>query len=317
MPGLVSVILSCLLLIGLGVSGLLVVRAQEERQKRAARLAAVATPHMRTLHVPLSAFTSPKPAKRTLLGSTAAVFGFDPARADQYPLRWWMILGIALAIAKLAHTVAAQLLGPLALPAFPACWVMLSRAAFGWITERRREKLLQQFPDALAMIVRSVGVGIPVMEAIRTVSREAPEPTRPEFARLVEQVSIGVTLEDALIEMARRANLPEYRFFATALALQSQTGGSLSATLEGLADVIRKRLALKARGHALSSEARASATVLAILPVAVGLLLAVINPQYISVLFTDPAGNAILGAAVVSLGFGMLTMRSIIRRTLS
>ena len=120
------------------------------------------------------------------------------------------------------------------------------------------------------MIVRSVRVGIPVMEAIRAVARETPEPTGPEFARLVDQVSIGVSLDDAVLDMARRCGIPEYRFFATALSLQNQTGGTLSETLENLADVIRKRVALAAKGKALASEARTSAMVLAALPIVTG-----------------------------------------------
>jgi tight adherence protein B len=152
---------------------------------------------------------------------------------------------------------------------------------------------------------------------MRSVGIEAAEPTRREFATLIEQLSIGVPLEDALFKMAHRVNLAEYRFFATALVLQAQTGGSLSATLESLGDVIRKRLALKARGHALASEARASAIVLGLLPVALGLMLWVMNPAYLGVLFTDPTGNTILGMAITSLGIGILVMRMIIQKSLS
>ena len=77
------------------------------------------------------------------------------------------------------------------------------------------------------------------MEAIRAVAREMPEPTAPEFARLVDQLSIGVALDEAVLEMSRRCGIPEYRFFATAISLQNQTGGAFSETLENLADVIR------------------------------------------------------------------------------
>ncbi len=118
--------------------------------------------------------------------------------------------------------------------------------------------LFQQFPDALAMIVRAVRVGLPIVEAIRVVARENAEPTAREFAGLVAQTTIGVPLDDALREMAERNRLPEYRFFATALSLQSQTGGGLTETLENLADTIRKRVAAKLRGHALAAEARMS-----------------------------------------------------------
>ncbi len=307
--------LSCVLLAGLGLSGLLVARQQAQYEKRAARLAAVAAPHAPAARGHVSAFTPPRPARRSLLESAMALFGIDLARADQYPMQWWAALGVTLAVAAGVCGIARGMVGNLALPVLPLGWMVLSRMFFGWAAGRRQDQLLKQFPDALAMIVRAVGVGIPVLEAMRAVSREAPEPSAPEFARLLEKISIGMSLQDALLDMARRTNLTEYRFFATTLSLQAQTGGALSATLDGLADVIRKRLALKERGHALSSEARMSATVLALLPLATGGLIFAMNPVYIGVLFTDPMGRSILGGAVVSLG--MVTMRTIIRRTLS
>jgi tight adherence protein B len=313
---LLLLVLSCLSLAGLGLSGMLVARLQENEKKLRARMRAIETPKEES-RLQLSAFTPPKPEKQPFYTLLADVFGIDTVRIDQYPLKWWVVLCIALGISVVLYTFAMPIFGRLALLIIPAGWVFLSRSFFGWVAGRRRGKLLQQFPDALAMIVRSVGVGIPVVVAMRSVGNDASEPTRGEFARLIEQLSIGVTLEDALFAMAHRSNLAEYRFFAAALTLQAQTGGSLGATLEGLADVIRKRLALKARGHALASEARASATVLAILPLALGLMLWVMNPQYISVLFTDHTGNAILGMAVGSLGMGILAMRTIIQKSLS
>ena len=138
--------------------------------------------------------------------------------------------------------------------------------------------LYAQFPDALAMIVRAVRVGIPLSEGIHTVAREATPPTGPEFGLLYDRVAIGVTLEDALREMAGRNQLAEYRFFATALALQSRTGGGLTEALEGLADVMRRRLALKARGLALAAEAKTSIMILASLPFVSGGALGGVEP---------------------------------------
>jgi tight adherence protein B len=200
--------------------------------------------------------------------------------------------------------------------AFPIAWVGLSRTFFGFFDRRFRERLLTQFPDALAMIVRSVRVGIPVQEAIRTVARELPDPTGPEFSRLVSEVSVGVNMDDAMNQMARRAGLPEYRFFATALSLQNQTGGALSETLDNLADVIRKRSALKAKGMAMASEAKATAGILAALPVVISLILWALNPSYIALLFNDPTGHNLLGAAVLSLITGLFVIRTIIKRSL-
>ena len=198
----------------------------------------------------------------------------------------------------------------------PAVWVLLCRSFFGWAENRQRDKLLAQFPDALAMIVRSVRVGIPVMEAMRAVAREIPAPTGPEFDRLVNRVAVGGPLEDAILDMARRTGLPEYRFFATAVSLQNQTGGKLSDALDGLADVIRKRMALKSKGRAMTSEARASTMVLAAMPVVTGAGLWALNPKYMNVLADTATGHKIFGMAVLSLSIGLIVMRTIIRKTL-
>jgi len=117
--------------------------------------------------------------------------------------------------------------------------------------------------------------------------------------------------------MAEHNKVPEYRFFATALSLQSQTGGGISETLENLADVIRKRVAARARGKALASEARASAGALAILPVLAMAALWLMNPGYINVLFVNPTGHEILAAGALLLGFGIFAMRTIIQRSLT
>jgi tight adherence protein B len=246
----------------------------------------------------------------------AWAFGFDAASPDRYPLRWWIVVSITLALSLAGRSVVAEVNSSLAWFAIPVTWVGLSRAFFGWFDRRQRERLLAQFPDALAMIVRSVRVGIPVQEAIRTVAREAAQPTGGEFSRLIDDVSVGVTMDDAMNKMARRSGLPEYRFFATALALQNQTGGALSETLENLADVIRKRAALKAKGMAMTSEAKATAAILAALPIILGALLWVLSPAYISLLFTDATGRSLFGAAVVSLITGLFVIRTIIRKSL-
>jgi len=173
-----------------------------------------------------------------------------------------------------------------------------------------------QFPDVLAMLVRAVRVGIPITEGIRGVARESPSPTGPEFAIVVDQLTIGVTLPDALRELAERNQLAEYRFFATALALQSETGGGVSETLERLADVIRKRVELRSHARALSSEARTSIYILASLPVFSGGALAVLSPDYVGTLFTDPLGQRVLILALMSLTTGIVAMRTIISRSL-
>jgi tight adherence protein B len=244
------------------------------------------------------------------------VFGFDPAHAKHYPIPWTIVLVVTLLVARVVAGVLTIVAGDFAFFAIPVAWVFLARAFFGWVDEGRRQKLRNQMPDALSMIVRSVRVGIPVSEAMRHVARQSLPPTSIEFERIASDLTIGTRLDLTLKAMAKRAGLSEYQFFATALSLQSQTGGGLTETLENLADVIRKRVALRSKAYALASEARTSILVLAALPFVSGLGLAVLSPSYISILFTDESGRNLLGIAVLSLSTGILAMRLIIRTSL-
>ncbi|MBW4091121.1 MAG: hypothetical protein HIU82_08435 [Proteobacteria bacterium] len=308
-----------LVLVGFAFSGLLVARAQAEQQRFAHRSGEVLGRHSRTRRfVAASILTrSNDAAQRSVLGHVAGWFGFVPGRPEQCPLPWWIVLATALAVAKAGQSIATSLLGPLGWIALPVLWIGASRWIFAWFATRRRQRLLTQFPDALTMIVRSVRVGVPVGEAMRAVAREMPVPTGPEFEKVAHRLALGGQIEDALREMAARAGLAEYRFFAMALALQNQTGGGLSETLEGLADMIRRRLAVKQRGKALASEAQMSIYVLSSLPPICGLMLAIMNPQYFGVLLHNPTGHKLLGASIGLLVFGWFTMRWMMRKSLS
>jgi tight adherence protein B len=316
---LVLISLGLLILVGFAISGLMVARGQAEQQRMANRAAGVLRQHTQARRFTVtSILTRPKGGKRrSVLAIAALWFGFDPARPEQCPLPWWVVLGAALLIAKLGQTAASLLVGWLGWLALPVAWVFLSRWMFGWFVARRRDKLLQQFPDALTMIVRSVRVGVPVAESMRAVAREMPSPTGPEFDMVTRRLAVGGQIEEALREMAARAGLSEYRFFAMTLSLQNQTGGALSDTLEGLADMIRRRLAVRERGKALASEARMSIYVLSSLPPLCAFALSVLNPQYFGVLLHDPTGERLLGGSVALLLFGWLTMRWMMKKSLS
>jgi len=305
------------LLVVIGVSSWALLRQDGMHRRLLNRIETVATPYARV--------NSPhQMGQRRIVWSGGArlraagarLFGYDPVRASHYPVRAPVVLGATLLLALLLSQVAAVLVGPGVRLVIPVFWIFANRRAFSWFEQRRANRLYGQFPDALAMIVRFVRVGIPVSEAVRNVAREALEPTSVEFGLLSNQLSIGVALDEALRDVATRNRLPEYRFFATALSLQAQTGGGLSETLENLADVIRKRVAVRKRAYALASEARTSTYVLAALPVFTAAALGVIDPGYISLLFTDPTGRGILAAAIGMLGTGMFVMRTTINRSL-
>ena len=243
--------------------------------------------------------------------------GYDPDRKAQYPLHWWVVLLGAVVLARGEAALTGALIGSVALLQMPVMTFVFSRFYWRFYDTRRQKRLYMQLPDALGTIVRSVRVGIPVTESLRAVARDAPEPTAEEFRRLADQVRIGAALERALIETAARSGVAEYRFFATAIALQAQTGGGLTETLETLADVIRKRIALRKRGYALAAEARTSAILLASLPFVTAAVLALINPGYIVLLITDPTGQKILAGALGLLFTGASVMKYMIRKSLS
>jgi len=319
--GLAALMLALLVAIALALLGLRMTGSKGRERRLAERFAAYSLPYAR---IRTSSRLAQKPPRAKLLRMPeplerrlAAAFGWDAERFDQYPAAPLVIvLGLSLP-AALGGAYGASLFGAVGWFVIPGIWIALTRWVFARFHARRADALYRQLPDALGMVVRAVRAGIPVVEALRTVAREVPDPTGAEFRRLSEQLAIGIPMEEALRRLARRSGLPEYRFFAVALTLQNTAGGNLTETLDNLADVVRKRIATRLRGHALASEARASAYVLAAVPVFAAAALMVINPPYILLLFNDPRGNIVLASAIGSLGLGLATMKAIIRRSLT
>jgi tight adherence protein B len=312
----ILLVLALLILVGFGFSGLLVSRAHAIEKRVAARCDSVLRQHT-VQPIDIKSFARPAGADATFRVRAAAWFGIDFERSDICPLPWWAVVAGGAVVTDLALTGLSFLIGPVAWIAFPAIWIGASRAVFAWFKSARRTKLLLQFPDALMMIVRAVRVGVPVGEAIHIVAHEQPEPTAGEFARVANQLAIGEPMDQAITAMAKHAEMAEYRFFATALTLQSKAGGALSGTLENLAEMIRKRVAVKQRAHALASEARMSIYVLTGLPVVVAGAIALLSPGFISLLITDPLGNKFLIAAVMSLLTGLGVMQVIVKKSIS
>ena len=253
----------------------------------------------------------------------ASVIGVDLQQAETYPIKWWLVPPLAFMIMMVIMWLASHPLGrhlkiwiPVKYIGSPVLWYVLDRFIFNWFKNRRDAKLIEQFPDALNTIVRCVRVGIPMGEALRTVAADAMEPSKREFVILADKVSIGIPLDIALRELAERIKLTEYQFFATAITLQTRSGGGITQTLETLAEVIRKRVALKSRGYALTAEARMSSMVLTVLPFLAGGALFWLQPAYISELFVTTSGQAVLGAAILLMAAGMGVIQFMISNVL-
>jgi len=302
-------------LVALGVATIGLARLGSGKQRRATgRLARVAaagrggTP---------PAAPARRAAGRRLRARAAVFLGLSWELAPFYPMRWWLVPPVALGAARVAGGIAEALLGPGALWLVPGLAWLLCRWWYARFHAAHRERLFRQMPDALGMVVRAVGIGVPPTEAIRTVSREALEPTATEFRRIAERLAIGTPLDRALAETAARNGVAEYRMFATALSLQSRTGGGLRESLETLAAVIRRRVSIRERAWALAAEVRLSIAILASLPFVSGGFLAVVNPEYVALLFLDPGGQQILAVAAGLLLLGVAIMRGMIRNSLT
>ena len=179
---------------------------------------------------------------------------------------------------------------------------------------RYQKRFLDVFPDALDLVRRGVKAGLPVNEALAEAGREIADPVGNELRRVLDRVQIGVAMIDAMQEAFNRVRVADFRFLVVALALQQKSGGSLAETLANLSGVIRARKALRLKARALSSEAKASAMVLAALPFAVGGMMYLMNRELVLPLFVDPRGRLMLGVATLSLVTGLGAMAMIIKR---
>ena len=179
------------------------------------------------------------------------------------------------------------------------------------LEQRRMEThFLEQFPDAVDMVVRALRAGVPLTAAVRAVATDAAPPVDAVFAGLADQTEIGVPLDEALAKTAQWIRLPDFRFFAVAVALQYATGGNLAATLESLSEVVRKRRVMRLKAKAVSAEVRLSAYILSGLPFLVVGALLIVSPNYLKPMITDRRGNWILGAAVGIMLTGLFVMRN-------
>ena len=234
--------------------------------------------------------------------------GFPNAK----PRTFWLICGALGLTVALFCLVSGQSPLVMAMAAFGA-GLGLPRWVLGFLARRRIKKFTSNFAGAIDVIVRSVRSGLPINEALKIVAKESPDPVGSEFNRLVEGMKVGVTLDQGLKKMHESMPTAEVGFFAIVMTIQAKAGGNLSEALGNLAAVLRDRKRLEGKIKAMSSEAKASAMIIGSLPPAVMTLVYVTTPAYISLLFTEKAGNLMLAAC----GFWMFTGISVMRKMIN
>jgi tight adherence protein B len=178
---------------------------------------------------------------------------------------------------------------------------------------RRLAKLEQQLPDALDLLARALRAGHAFGAGLQMIGEEMAEPIASEFRFVHDEVNFGVSLEQALSNLSVRAPITDLRYFVVAVLIQRDSGGNLTEVLTNLSRLIRQRLKLLWHVRVLSAEGRMSAWLLSLLPFAIGGLMSVFNPEFMAPMWNDPLGVTIVRSMLVSMAFGILLLRKIIR----
>lgn len=178
--------------------------------------------------------------------------------------------------------------------------------------KRRITKFLNEFANAVDVIVRGIKAGLPINDCVRIIANEAAEPVKSEFRQISETQALGISLPDAVVKLPERVPVPEANFFAIVITIQNKSGGNLSEALANLSRVLRERRKMKGKIQAMSMEAKASGGIIGALPLIVMGLVYLTSPKYISLLFSDPIGNVILVASAAWMILGILVMRKMI-----
>jgi len=177
---------------------------------------------------------------------------------------------------------------------------------------KRTEKMREQLPDVLTILASSLRAGHSFMQALDTVAREIAQPAAVEFQRVVAEIRLGRATDDALEALAARVGSADFRWAVLAVNIQREVGGNLAEILDNVADTLRERATVRRQVRVLTAEGRLSAWVLAGLPIAIGIYMYAVNPDYIGLLFTTKLGLFMLGTAVVLMVLGVLWMRKIV-----
>jgi tight adherence protein B len=188
----------------------------------------------------------------------------------------------------------------------------IPRWLLSFLKKRREAKFLHVFPDAVDIIVRGVKAGLPLLDCLKMITTESPEPVKSEFRTIVETQAVGMPLGDACQKLYEEMPVPEANFFGIVVTIQQKSGGNLAEALGNLSRVLRDRKKMKAKIQAMSQEAKASASIIGALPIAVMTLVYITSPQYISLLWTEPFGRVMLAASAAWMFLGVMVMKKMI-----
>jgi tight adherence protein B len=223
---------------------------------------------------------------------------------------WMVSVAIGAICGALAHlsdvplvvSLVAALAGTFGLPR----WILKI------ITKRRQQVFLNDFADAIDVMVRGLKSGLPVNDALKVIAGEMGPPVAPEFAEVIEGQRVGISIDQGIERMFERVPLAEVNFLSIVVMIQQQTGGNLAEALNNLSRVLRDRKKLKAKIQAVSQEAKASAAIIGSLPFLIAGGIMLVNPDYLVPLFQTQVGHIMLIGSGLWMLTGILVMRKMI-----
>lgn len=181
------------------------------------------------------------------------------------------------------------------------------------VASQRRVRFESQLPEALDFMTRALRSGFGLTVALGMVGDEFPAPIGVEFKQGFDQISIGMSFDDAMADMADRLQSSDLNFLVIALVIHRQTGGNLTELLTSLAHTVRERIKLKGKVRVLASEGRLSGLLIGALPFLLAAILSMVNPGYMSSLWLTPAGQTLVGAGLILMAVGGLWMWKIVQ----
>ncbi len=188
----------------------------------------------------------------------------------------------------------------------------LPRWMLGRMRKKRMNRFVDELPNAMDIIVRGIRSGLPLGDCMRMIANEAVEPLRTEFRSVMESHAMGTPIGEAIAKLYERVPVPEANFFGIVINIQQKSGGNLSEALGNLSKVIRDRKTMRGKISAMSMEAKASAAIIGVLPIAVGAMVYGTSPEYIELLWTTTRGRLWMAGGIFMMVMGTFVMKKMI-----
>jgi tight adherence protein B len=185
-----------------------------------------------------------------------------------------------------------------------------------YVALRKRRRLSQfndQLGDSITLMANGLRAGYSLLQAMETISKELPSPISTEFERVVREISLGIPNEQAMNNLLRRIQSDDLDLMITAINVQHEVGGNLSEILETIGHTIRERVRIQGEIRVLTAQGMMTGYVISFLPVALGLVLFLINRKYMMSMFQEPCGWAMIGFCVITISAGFFAIQKIVR----